>query len=103
VSFPVSIGADEKTPTGKTQIIAKKENPTWIPPLSISEENPALPNEVLPGRGNPLGNHALYLDASRNTKWQRIVIHSTNTSLAHWLQNQSWLHLALSKGYREAV
>ncbi len=77
-SFPISIGADEKTPLGKTKISAKRENPAWAPPPSIREENPDLPEIVPAGPDNPLGNHALYLDASRNRKWSRILIHGTN-------------------------
>lgn len=79
-TFPITIGADEKTPLGKTKVIAKRENPTWIPPASIREENPNLPEIVLPGPNNPLGNYALYLDASKNHKWQSIMIHGTNAS-----------------------
>lgn len=78
ISFPISIGSDKKTPTGKTKIIAKRENPSWIPPKSIREENPNLPEIVPPGPDNPLGNYALYLDASKNFKWQNIMIHGTN-------------------------
>ena len=78
ISFPISIGADEKTPTGQTTVIAKRENPSWIPPASIREENPNLPAIVLPGPNNPLGNYAIYLDGSRDAMWQRIMIHGTN-------------------------
>lgn len=42
VSFTISIGKDEVTPIGKTKIIAKHENPSWIPPASIREEDPEL-------------------------------------------------------------
>jgi L,D-transpeptidase ErfK/SrfK len=78
VSFPISIGADEVTPTGKTKIADKKENPTWIPPASIRDEDSNLPEIVLPGPDNPLGDYALYLDAKKNYKWQGIMIHGTN-------------------------
>lgn len=78
VSFPISIGADEKTPLGKTKIIEKREKPIWIPPASILQENPSLPKIVLPGPNNPLGNYALYLDDSKNFKWHNIMIHGTN-------------------------
>jgi L,D-transpeptidase ErfK/SrfK len=77
-SFPISIGADEKTPTGKTKILDKRENPTWTPPASIREENPNLPEVVPAGPDNPLGNYAVHLDASHNYKWQGIMIHGTN-------------------------
>ena len=78
VSFPISIGKDEVTPVGKTKIISKTKNPSWIPPASILEENPNLPKIIFPGPDNPLGNYALYLDASKNHKWQSIMIHGTN-------------------------
>ncbi len=77
-TFPVSIGADEKTPTGKTSVISKRENPTWTPPKSIREENPDLPEVVPAGPDNPLGQFALKLDGSKNAKWQNIMIHGTN-------------------------
>jgi L,D-transpeptidase ErfK/SrfK len=78
ISFPVSIGSEQKTPVGETKIIAKKENPSWIPTKSIREERPDLPEIVPPGPENPLGNYALYLDASKDSKWQSIAIHGTN-------------------------
>lgn len=77
-SFPISIGADEKTPIGKTKIVNKVEKPSWTPPKSIREENPKLPEVVPPGPDNPLGNYALRLDGSKNYKWQSILIHGTN-------------------------
>lgn len=78
ISFPISIGADERTPIGKTKIASKRENPSWFPPESIREEDPKLPKVVLPGPNNPLGDYAIYLDASKNYKWQGIMIHGTN-------------------------
>lgn len=78
ISFPISIGTDEKTPVGKTKIAEKRKNPSWIPPPSIREENPKLPEIVPPGPDNPLGEYALYLDSSRHYKWHNIAIHGTN-------------------------
>ena len=78
ITFPISIGADERTPIGKTKISDKRENPSWIPPDSVRAENPNLPEIVFSGPDNPLGNYALYLDASRNAKWDKIAIHGTN-------------------------
>jgi L,D-transpeptidase ErfK/SrfK len=77
-TFPISIGADEKTPIGKTKVLRKRENPSWIPPASIREENPNLPEIVPSGPNNPLGNYALYLDGSHNYKMHNIMIHGTN-------------------------
>lgn len=78
LSFPISIGADEKTPIGRTKIASKVENPFWIPPASIREEDPTLPEAVPPGPNNPLGQFAFHLDGSKNYKWQSIMIHGTN-------------------------
>jgi len=78
MTFPIAVGKDNKTPTGHTKILSKKENPSWIPPASIREEDPNLPEIVEAGPQNPLGKFALYLDASHNAKWQNIMIHGTN-------------------------
>ncbi len=77
ITHPISIGrVDWDTPLGKTQIIAKKENPTWTPPKSIKEEH-AEQGEILPdvfpaGPDNPLGLFALRLGVPG------YLIHSTN-------------------------
>lgn len=78
LTFPISIGAYEKTPLGATKIRFKKVNPDWTPPPSVRKENPALPAIVPPGPDNPLGTHAIYLDSSNNGKFTRIMIHGTN-------------------------
>lgn len=78
VSFPISIGKDEKTPIGITKIISKHKDPYWIPPISIRQENPNLPEIVAPGPKNPLGSYAIYVDSYHDSKWQNIVIHGTN-------------------------
>jgi lipoprotein-anchoring transpeptidase ErfK/SrfK len=72
-TFPVGIGDEgTDTPLGTFHVIAKVAAPTWTPPDSIREEDPALPASVPPGPDNPLGTHALRL--SRPT----ILIHGTN-------------------------
>lgn len=77
VTHPISIGrVDWETPLGKTQIIAKKKNPTWTPPQSIRDEHEAK-GEILPyifpaGPNNPLGLFALRLGVPG------YLIHSTN-------------------------
>lgn len=65
-TYPVSIGRmDWSTPLGRTQIVAKQENPAWHPPESIRKEHEEagdpLPKRVPPGPDNPLGAHALRL------------------------------------------
>jgi L,D-transpeptidase ErfK/SrfK len=66
VTYPIGIGREGwKTPTGKTQVIGKKEGPSWTVPASIlkehEEEGDPLPPVVPPGPDNPLGSHAIYL------------------------------------------
>lgn len=78
VTHPVSIGrGDWETPLAVTRITRKVENPTWTPPQSVRNEHlergdPALPAVVPPGRDNPLGQHALYLDLPS------YLLHGTN-------------------------
>jgi L,D-transpeptidase ErfK/SrfK len=76
-TYPISIGRqDWDTPLGITEIIEKKENPTWTPPESIKREHAAqgeiLPDVVPAGANNPLGLFALRLGIPG------YLIHSTN-------------------------
>jgi len=62
ITFPVGIGTDNaKSPIGEFKITQKKENPEWIVPKSIREEDPSLPPVVPPGPDNPLGVRAMRL------------------------------------------
>jgi L,D-transpeptidase ErfK/SrfK len=77
LTYPISIGRqDWDTPLGVTEIIEKKENPTWTPAESINKEHAAqgeiLPNVVPAGADNPLGLFALRLGLPG------YLIHSTN-------------------------
>jgi L,D-transpeptidase ErfK/SrfK len=73
LTFPVSIGrAGWQTPTGTTEVVRKRKNPTWTPPASIRAEDPSLPEVVPAGPNNPLGQHALSLG------WPGYAIHGTN-------------------------
>lgn len=73
LSFPIGIGKDGwETVTGPTTITKKRKNPTWIPPESLREEDPTLPDMVPPGPDNPLGEYAL------NLGWEGYRIHGTN-------------------------
>jgi lipoprotein-anchoring transpeptidase ErfK/SrfK len=58
IRYPVAIGspADE----GVQTITAKRENPTWYPPIDIQIESD-VPPVVPPDSNNPLGTRALYL------------------------------------------
>lgn len=67
ITHPISIGRmDWRTPLGKTSVVRKQKDPTWIPPQSIKDEaiaagDPPPPSTVPPGPDNPLGRHAIYL------------------------------------------
>ena len=73
-TMPIGVGLPAlPTPLGKTTIIAKKKNPTWIPTSTARREHPDWPTSVEPGITNPLGAYALYLG------WSTYLIHgSTN-------------------------
>ena len=72
-SFPIGIGRDGlNTPTGTTEVVAKRKNPTWRPTKRMRDEDPELPEVVPPGEDNPLGTRALYLG------WPQYLIHGTN-------------------------
>jgi len=70
-TYSVATGqAAYPTPTGKFHVISKIVNPTWTNPNS--SWSTSMPATIGPGPGNPLGDHALALDASG------ILIHATS-------------------------
>jgi L,D-transpeptidase ErfK/SrfK len=71
--YPTSVPiSEELTKRGYTEVIDKKENPSWAPTPSMRERNPEWPAYVKGGDPiNPLGTHALYLS------WQYYRIHGT--------------------------
>ena len=76
-TYPVGLGQQGwKTPTGKTTVVLKRENPVWIPPDSIRAEAASkgrtLPAYVPAGPKNPLGLYAL------NLGWTNYRMHGTN-------------------------
>ncbi len=72
-AYPIGIAKDGyATPTGLTQVKAKREKPIWVPGPSARRDDPSLPLRVKPGPDNPLGEHALYLG------WPMVLIHGTN-------------------------
>jgi L,D-transpeptidase ErfK/SrfK len=72
-SVPIAVGAEgSDTPTGKTEIVRKRENPSWTPPERLRLENPNLPKVIPAGPSNPLGKYAMDLS------WPRFLIHGTN-------------------------
>lgn len=73
VSYPIGVGREgADTPLGKTEVVRKREDPTWHPPASARREDPSLPRSVPPGPDNPLGDRALYLG------WPAYLVHGTN-------------------------
>lgn len=62
-TYDVATGQSQyPTPTGTWTIWDKRENPTWVNPAPDGW-GADLPRVIGPGPGNPLGTHALYLDA----------------------------------------
>lgn len=78
VTFPTGISRPGwSTPLGKTRIIAKFKDPSWIVPKDIVEEhrsqgNANFPDYFPPGPNNPMGMLAL------ETGFSEIFIHGTN-------------------------
>ncbi|MDA8327482.1 MAG: L,D-transpeptidase family protein [Betaproteobacteria bacterium] len=78
VTFPIGISRHNwSTPLGKTRIIAKFKDPSWIVPKDIWEEhhsqgNANFPKYFPPGPDNPMGMLAL------ETGFPEIFIHGTN-------------------------
>ena len=72
-SYPIGTGRlGLTTPLGETRIVRKRTNPTWFPTAATRADNPDLPEAVAPGRNNPLGKFAMYLE------WPSYAIHGTN-------------------------
>jgi len=72
-SWPVATGAAAYlTPPGLWRVTQKIVNPSWYNPGSAWAKG--LPAVIGPGPGNPLGTHALALDAPA------ILIHATSNS-----------------------
>ena len=71
--YPTSVPLSEDlTRLGYTEVVEKRENPSWAPTPSMRERNPEWPAYVKGGDPiNPLGTRALYLS------WQYYRIHGT--------------------------
>ncbi|MCB1339259.1 MAG: L,D-transpeptidase family protein [Maritimibacter sp.] len=71
--YPTSVPrSDELTRRGYTEIVRKRENPTWTPTPSMHERFDDLPEVMPAGPDNPLGLRALYLT------WPAYLIHGTH-------------------------
>ncbi len=77
-THPVGIGLDRRaTPVTRARVTAKVDDPAWYPTPEVRdwyrrEKNEILPTVVPPGPENPLGRHALILDADG------LLIHGTH-------------------------
>ena len=71
--YPTSVTLNEElTRRGYTEVVEKRENPSWAPTPSMRERNPEWPAIIKGGDpANPLGTRALYLS------WQYYRIHGT--------------------------
>lgn len=62
--YPLGIGrSGRETPEGLYHVITKREQPYWRVPTGLREQDPTLPEIVLPGPDNPLGEYWLGLSA----------------------------------------
>ena len=60
--YPCSVPMTEDfTRRGRTSVVEKRPNPTWIPTPNMRQRDPSLPAIVHPGPDNPLGTRALNL------------------------------------------
>ncbi len=70
---PIGVGTEGfLTKLGVYKVKSKTVNPTWVVPESIKKAEPDLPDKVLPGPDNPLGDFALRLSQ------MEYAIHGTN-------------------------
>jgi lipoprotein-anchoring transpeptidase ErfK/SrfK len=60
--YPCSVPMTEEfTRRGRTSVVEKRVNPTWIPTPNMRQRDPSLPAIVHPGPDNPLGTRAMNL------------------------------------------
>jgi L,D-transpeptidase ErfK/SrfK len=72
-TYAIGIGRDGfELKYGQTQIVRKKEKPTWYPTEETQRDKPWVGKVVPPGPDNPLGLYALYLG------WPTYLVHGTN-------------------------
>jgi L,D-transpeptidase ErfK/SrfK len=81
-TYPVAMGKQStRTPTMDVIINRKVVGPYWYPPDSIrmahfNNTGEVLPDVILPGKGNPLGTHAIYLSKPK------YLIHGNNKKMS---------------------
>lgn len=73
LTYPTSVPiSEELTKRGYTEIVRKKEGPTWTPTASQMERFPDWKPVAGGDPANPLGSHAMYLS------WPAYLIHGTH-------------------------
>jgi lipoprotein-anchoring transpeptidase ErfK/SrfK len=72
--YPISVGRQGFTWTGRETISRIADWPDWHPPKEMRERDPSLPEKMTGGIHNPLGAKALYLG---NSLYR---IHGTNSA-----------------------
>jgi len=96
-AYPIAVGRQGFTWTGKEKVSRITDWPDWYPPDDMRKRKPELPKRMLGGIGNPLGVKAIYLG---NTLYR---IHGTNdaksigkaeSSGCFRMLNENVLHLA---------
>ena len=71
--YPISVPlSPELTRVGRTEVVLKREGPSWAPTPNMLKRNPDWPKFIPPGPENPLGTHAL------NLSWRYYRIHGTH-------------------------
>ena len=95
--YPIGVGRDGFSWTGKEKVSRIADWPDWYPPTDMRQRKPELPERMLGGLRNPLGAKAIYLG---NTLYR---IHGTNdpksigkaeSSGCFRMMNEHVLHLA---------
>lgn len=95
--YPIGVGRDGFSWTGKQTVSRIADWPDWYPPAEMRQRKPELPERMLGGLRNPLGAKAIYLG---NSLYR---IHGTNdpksigkaeSSGCFRMMNEHVLHLA---------
>lgn len=96
-AYPIGVGRDGFSWTGKEKVARIADWPDWYPPAEMRKRKPELPERMLGGLRNPLGAKAIYLG---NSLYR---IHGTNdpksigraeSSGCFRMMNEHVLHLA---------
>ncbi len=73
--YPIGVGSEcRPTGSGSHTVEQRLSRPSWTVPASLRAAQPSLPDVMLPGPKNPLGNYALMLNTPG------FMIHGTNSN-----------------------